>query len=60
MKTQYFSIKEAERRCGVTRETLRNWEKAGKLNPVRTPGGHRRYTEGMLDEVLNLKSTKGE
>ncbi|MEW5954680.1 MAG: helix-turn-helix domain-containing protein [Bacillota bacterium] len=26
-------------------ETLRRWEREGKLKPLRTPGGHRRYKE---------------
>nr|WP_073236593.1 helix-turn-helix domain-containing protein [Desulforamulus putei] len=25
--------------------TLRRWEREGKLKPLRTPGGHRRYKE---------------
>ena len=28
---------------GVTVETLRAWEKAGKIKAERTEGGHRRY-----------------
>lgn len=52
----HFNITEAAARCGVRIETLRNWEKAGKLNPVRTPGGHRRYTEEMLKEAMKGKS----
>jgi len=35
---------------GVTVETLRAWEKAGKIKAERTQGGHRRYE---LEEVLN-------
>ncbi|MBT9141398.1 MAG: hypothetical protein DDT30_01990 [Dehalococcoidia bacterium] len=27
----------------VRPETLRRWEREGKLVPLRTPGGHRRY-----------------
>ena len=49
---KYFNIKKAAERCGVRIETLRNWERAGKINPVRTPGGHRRYTEQMLADVM--------
>ena len=48
----YFNIKKAAELCGVRIETLRNWERARKIRPVRTIGGHRRYTEKMLADVL--------
>ena len=38
---------------GVTVETLRAWEKAGKIKAERTQGGHRRYE---LEEVLNYSN----
>lgn len=33
-------------------ETLRRWEKEGKLKPLRTPGGHRRYKESQIKKLL--------
>ena len=33
-------------------ETLRRWEKEGKLIPLRTPGGHRRYKESQIKTLL--------
>lgn len=33
-------------------ETLRRWEKEGKLTPLRTPGGHRRYKESQIKKLL--------
>ena len=39
-----LSIGEAAKLLGVHKTTLRRWEDAGKINPVRTPGGQRRYT----------------
>lgn len=59
MKT-LLNIREAAERCRVRIETLRNWEAKGKIIPLRTPGKHRRYTEEMLEKVLNSKQTKGE
>ena len=39
-------IGEVARRTGVTVPTLRAWERRyGLLLPVRTAGGHRRYTD---------------
>ena len=36
-------------------ETLRRWEKEGKLIPLRTPGGHRRYKESQIKALLGEK-----
>lgn len=55
MENTYFGIKEAARRCGVTQATMRNWEKAGKIQPARTPKNQRRYTEQMIIDVLKVK-----
>src|SRR5579859_7186674 len=37
------SIGAAANHFGVSQETLRRWEKAGKIPVERTPKGHRRY-----------------
>jgi putative resolvase len=44
-------ISEAARILGVSVDTLRRWEAAGKIQVERTPGGHRRYD---LDQILGL------
>ena len=36
-------IGEVARLAGVTIPTVRNWDKAGKLQSFRTPGGQRRF-----------------
>ena len=33
---------------GVTTQTLRRWSNAGILEPVVTPGGHRRFRAGDI------------
>lgn len=43
-----MSISEAAEVAGVSQSTLRRWEREGKINPERTPGGTRRYTLAML------------
>jgi excisionase family DNA binding protein len=35
----------------VDANTLARWADSGKLNAIRTPGGHRRY---LMSEVLRL------
>ena len=39
----------------VDPKTVTRWAKAGKLTAIRTLGGHRRYRQS---EVLNLLNTK--
>jgi predicted site-specific integrase-resolvase len=38
-----LSIGAASKALGVSITTLRRWEKSGKLTPIRTASGHRRY-----------------
>lgn len=42
-ETKLLSIGKTAEILGVRIETLREWDKDGKLNPVKTFGGHRRY-----------------
>jgi excisionase family DNA binding protein len=41
----------------VDPKTVTRWAKAGKLTPIRTLGGHRRYRQS---EVVNLLKTNPE
>ncbi|OGY09972.1 MAG: hypothetical protein A2700_01995 [Candidatus Blackburnbacteria bacterium RIFCSPHIGHO2_01_FULL_44_64] len=50
-----FSISEAARFLGISIDTLRNWEKSGKLTPQRTQSGNRRYRLEQLKRVLEEK-----
>jgi len=45
MKT---SIGKAAKELGISRDTLRRWEKSGKIKPERTLKGHRRYNIASL------------
>ena len=58
-----LTIQEVSQRLGVSRHTLRFWEKAlsGVIVPLRTKGGQRRYTLEhlfVIDEIKRLR-TKG-
>ena len=46
-------IGKAAKILGVSKDTLRRWEKDGKIKSCRTIKGHRRYEEG---ELTNLKT----
>lgn len=37
----------------VDPKTVTRWAKAGKLTSIRTLGGHRRYREAEVKELLN-------
>jgi excisionase family DNA binding protein len=47
-----LTAREASAYLGVSLNTLNRIEKRGLLLPFRTPGGHRRYDVGMLDDYL--------
>ena len=49
--TDWLTPAEAARRVGVTVRTLHRWEEAGRLTPLRTLGGHRRYNPAELDTL---------
>jgi excisionase family DNA binding protein len=64
MDKYILNISEAAEVLGVSDETLRNWERDGKLNPSYTEGGHRRYKRidieklaGTYTEANIVKST---
>lgn len=49
MSRKMVSIREAAEFLGVAAQTLRRWEREGRLIPdERTPGGHRRYDLARL------------
>lgn len=41
----------------VDPKTVTRWAKAGKLSSIRTLGGHRRYRESEVRELLSGVST---
>jgi len=51
-----ISIGKAATELGVTRETLRRWEAAGKITSERTPKGHRRYDLARLRGIAPKKN----
>jgi len=47
-----LNARDAVEYLGISLSTLNRIEKQGLLVPFRTPGGHRRYAQKMLDEYL--------
>jgi excisionase family DNA binding protein len=50
---KWLSINGACEILGVDKSTLRRWSDRGRVPVFRTPGGHRRYSEADLRDVLN-------
>jgi excisionase family DNA binding protein len=51
----YLRISEAAEHLGVSPNTLRNWENAGKVMAVRHPvNGYRLFKKKDLDALLKL------
>jgi MerR family transcriptional regulator, copper efflux regulator len=51
---EYLTVKEAAQILGVSPETLRNWDQAGKFKAVRHPvNGYRLYRRERLETLLN-------
>ena len=48
----YIPIREAAQRLGVNRETLRRWDRDGKISAVRTPGNARRFLLADVENIL--------
>ena len=41
------------RRFRVGPKTITRWSRAGKLNPITTPGGHRRFRASEIHRCLD-------
>jgi len=46
-----IKIGEAAKMCGVSIQTLREWDRLGKFKAIRTPGNSRMY---RLSEIRRL------
>lgn len=44
-RTRWLALGEASRFLGVDETTLRRWADTGLIHTLRTPGGHRRFSE---------------
>ena len=50
-----FTISKASKYLGVSKDTLRRWEKKKILKPFRSPTGWRYYNKSQLDYVYSKK-----
>ena len=49
---EWLTLGAASRLLGVDPDTLRRWADAGKVELLRTPGGHRRFREETIAAML--------
>lgn len=51
---EFITIKEAAEILGISIDTLRRWDKSGKLNPVKmSEAGYRLYSKAQIELYLN-------
>lgn len=50
--SKLMSVSKAAKMLGVSLDTLRRWDKSGKLVALRTTGGQRRYSVESLQAIL--------
>ena len=55
-----LKMEEAAQYLNVSQDCLRKWDRANKLKPLKTAGGHRRYSSDVLDEFLGVKEKPKE
>jgi excisionase family DNA binding protein len=47
-----LSSKEVRNMLGISKTTLYNWCKQGKLRYIRLPSGHKRYFRSEIEAIL--------
>lgn len=55
-----YVISVAAELAGVHPQTLRNYERAGLVEPARSPGGTRRYSDADLGRVARINQLTDE
>ena len=57
--SKLYTIEEAAKFLGLTSQTLRNWDKSGKINCIREPGSnYRLFSEDELDSIKSSVKPK--
>jgi len=56
MSESFYSLKDAAEQLGVHPVTLRRWAESGKIQVVRTPGGHRRFAATEIERIKRRES----
>ncbi|MHA1911204.1 MAG: IS607 family transposase [Candidatus Kariarchaeaceae archaeon] len=54
----YYSVSEAGFLLGVHSETIRRWDKEGKIKCIRTVGNHRRIHKDEIERIIEWEKRK--
>ncbi len=54
LRERLYTPGQAARICGVSTETIRRWERSGKIYSHRTAGGQRRIPQSEINFILGL------
>lgn len=60
MMSELLNLKETMTYLNVSKSTLHRWDKADKLKPIKTIGGHRRYKLSDLEKFIGEYNTEIE
>lgn len=55
--TDLLTVGEAAAIATVSTDTLKRWEKAGRIESLRTPTGHRRFRRSDVEGLLSPSGT---
>ncbi|MBC6476376.1 MAG: IS607 family transposase [Hormoscilla sp. GM102CHS1] len=55
MKHEYYTPAQAANLLGVHPESLRRWEREGKITSYRTPGGQRRFLKREIERFAGIE-----
>jgi excisionase family DNA binding protein len=55
---RWLTLGQACRLLNVDESTLRRWADAGQVRTFRTPGGHRRFAEGDVREIVHGRARR--
>jgi molybdopterin-binding protein len=59
-RRQLLTAREASRMLGISYPTIKKWILEGKIETVRTPGGHHRLSRACLQPFLQADSAHSE
>ena len=56
----YLPIGDVARRAGVSVDTIREWDRTGRIKSIRTAGGHRRFHLSHVEDYLAALAEGGD